>query len=212
MCVCACVCECVCVCVCVCVCPPTEQRFNALEVDKENELAAFGDRVKAATASLQVLRQAAQHSLHDAQQRNEQVHAATLTRTHTPPPSHSHTRRVQLERLAEWFESSNELEAPAGIVVQPAHAHATPNPLPSPSTKTQPLSPSASASASFSPAVPTPSPRGAPAAAASPTVFSPSRNHIRRSLGGDSGQGAVVLCTQVQHVLRRLLPRPYIVT
>ena len=32
-------------------------------------------------------------------------------------------------------------------------------------------------------------------------MFSPSRNHIRRSLGGDSGAGAVVLCTQVHAAL-----------
>ena len=46
--------------------------------------------------------------------------------------------------------------------------------------------------------MPTPSPRPAPAVAASPTVFSPSRNHIRRSLGEGSGAGAVVLCTVQQ--------------
>ena len=60
-------------------CPRTEQRFNALEVDKENELAAFGDRVKAASANLQVLRDAAADSLHEAQERNEQVSTLTLT-------------------------------------------------------------------------------------------------------------------------------------
>lgn len=49
------------------------QRFNALELDKENELAAFGDRVKTATASLQVLRDSAADSLNDARERNEQA-------------------------------------------------------------------------------------------------------------------------------------------
>jgi hypothetical protein len=57
-------------------CPRSLQRFNALEVDKENELAAFGDRIKAATTSLQLLRHAAVDSLQDAQDRNDQVPAA----------------------------------------------------------------------------------------------------------------------------------------
>ena len=49
------------------------QRFNALEVDKENELAAFGERITAATASLLTLRDTASLSLRDAKERNEQA-------------------------------------------------------------------------------------------------------------------------------------------
>jgi hypothetical protein len=56
------------------------QRFHALEADKENELTAFCDRVKSATASLNMMRDAAADSLQDARERNE-----------------------QLQRLAEWF-------------------------------------------------------------------------------------------------------------
>ncbi len=54
------------------------QRFNALEVDKENELTAFADRIKAATASLQSLQDSARDSLLDAKQRNEQASSPTL--------------------------------------------------------------------------------------------------------------------------------------
>jgi hypothetical protein len=174
------------------------QRFHALEADKENELTAFCDRVKSATASLNMMRDAAADSLQDARERNE-----------------------QLQRLAEWFESSNELEAPAGIAVPPAAAPCTsahvasdcnqqfassPSPAsgncsskPSGSSPVPVFSPHAATSSIGSRLSPMPaiSPCHAPALAVSPTVFSPSRNHIRRSLGEGSGAGAVVLCTQV---------------
>jgi hypothetical protein len=193
------------------------QRFNTLELEKENELVAFGERVKAATVSLQALRDSANDTLIEAQQRNEQARDP-ITRV-----SHPNLADLQLERLAEWFESSNELEAPAGVVVPPAaHAvsRASPKAIPpsqspaissvSPATRSSKSSPAPSHSPAtatsaahtrLSP-MPTPSPRHAAAVAASPTVFSPSRNHIRRSLGEGSGAGAVVLCTEVRLLMR----------
>jgi hypothetical protein len=42
-------------------------------VDKENELAAFGERIASATASMLTLQAAASISLQDARQRNEQA-------------------------------------------------------------------------------------------------------------------------------------------
>jgi hypothetical protein len=49
-----------------------------LEVDKENELTAFADRIHTATASLQSLQDSARDSLLDAKQRNEQANRPTL--------------------------------------------------------------------------------------------------------------------------------------
>lgn len=108
------------------------------------------------------------------------------------PPVSSHNQ--QLESVAEWFVSSNELETPAGFSLPLAPAHALSSSSPAQQPRASAASPSpaaayrsarASSASVLSPSSATsllsPMPYCIPHAsdAVSPSVFSPSRNHIR---------------------------------